>query len=94
MSTDDIIMVRFGRKWYSTKLDGKGVQRFIENKENVAALEKGEIDLNSISINVECKNKDSLTKQQFLELRMSLGYSVCGLAECYPGYKIINPLWK
>jgi hypothetical protein len=87
---DKIIMVKFGEKTYPTHIVD-GVQRFIANKDNCDKFDRREIDLNKMAMDV---TTGRMSEQDLLEIRMSLGYSVQGLADCYSDYEIINPLWN
>lgn len=87
------------RKIYPVKVSGieyptviiNGVQRFIEDPFIVAVHEAGLLDLNEVAALFQTKRPWS--KRRYMEFKMSLGYSVCGLAELFPYAKIENPIW-
>lgn len=86
-------MVKVGGKEYPTIMD-KGVQRFIADPIIQKLYRAQLLDLNRLSCEYQ-KNK-LLTKREYAEFNMKLGYSVCGFADLsfFQSYKIENPLWK
>jgi hypothetical protein len=87
---DGVIMVKFGRKTYPTRIDSQGVQRFITDEQKRAEWEAGKFNLNDMAVDVI---EHRMKKIDLIELRMSLGMSVCGMMDAYPYFTVKNPLW-
>lgn len=94
---EDVIMVKVDGREYETMLDGYGAQRFRSGYADTLFLH-GLLDLNKIAV---LAAEGKMTTQEYQELNMDLGYSVCGFAEVMAthedntGHKTVieNPLW-
>jgi hypothetical protein len=82
--------VKVGGVEYPTVIDGRGVQRFIEDPEVRAKY----TDLNALAFRF-ATGTSGLTLREYAEINMKLGYSVCGFRDlgAFKSMEIENPLW-
>jgi hypothetical protein len=96
----DIIPVRVDGLVYLTALDGRGVQRFIEDRDHwlVKQIPKtydrgaGRMidDMNVMAIRF---HKGQFNRRDYMEMNMAVGYSVSGFCDIFSDAEIENPLW-
>jgi hypothetical protein len=90
----DHIKVKVGGISYDTVITTDGVQRFVENSAVRWLIDKYR-PLNDLNCDFQCY-PGKISKRDYLEFNMMLGYSVCGLAELseFERMKIVNPVWE
>lgn len=94
----DIIIVNVDGIDYETHIIDR-VQRFIEKPNHWMLIQQPKIwlcgeyvdDLNTLAI--KYRNKPEF-RRDYMEMHMSIGYSVCGFCDIFPQARIINPLWE
>lgn len=97
----DLVTVLLNGEAVTTQIDERGVQRFIQNDVIRHLVDTDVIDLNKLYIEVLTQK---LNEWDYIEVCMSLGYSVSGFMEMFgegsswedngkEPLTLINPLW-